>query len=112
MTTSTASVWESKRTGETRSVEDALRKRFRQVDSYRYNSASIRVRVIDPGFTGMSRDERERGVEEEIAKLPEDIQRDIVTVFCFTPEELRQTPKTFREFTLNTEFEDPSPSTL
>jgi hypothetical protein len=112
MTTSTTPSWESKRTGETRSVEDALRKSFKQVDSYRYNSASIRVRVIDPVFAGMSRDERERRVEEEIAKLAEDTQRDIVTVFCFTQEELRQTPKTFREFTLNTEFEDPSPSML
>jgi hypothetical protein len=112
MTTSTTPVWESKRTDETRRVEDSLRKSFDRVDSYRYNSASIRVRVIDQRFEGMQRDERERKVEEEIAKLPEDTQRDIVTIFCFAPSELRQTPKTLREFMLNTEFDEPSPSML
>ena len=40
--------WETKRTDETRLVEAELVKaRFEQVDAYRYNSASIRVRVID-----------------------------------------------------------------
>jgi hypothetical protein len=112
MTTSTTPIWESKRTHETRMVEDALRNSFARVDSYRYNSASIRVRVVDQQFEGMPRDERERRVEEEIAKLPENTQRDIVTIFCFAPSELQQTPKTLREFMLNTEFDDPSPSML
>ena len=47
MTPVAAPPWEAKRTPETRQVEDMLRKRFKQADSYRYNSASIRVRVID-----------------------------------------------------------------
>ena len=44
MTTSTTGAWESKRTQETRNIEDLLKKSFEQADSYRYNSASIRIR--------------------------------------------------------------------
>ena len=33
---------------ETRSIEELLRQHFKQADSYRYNSAAIRVRGIDP----------------------------------------------------------------
>ncbi len=112
MTTIAAPPWEARRTEESRGVEAALGGHFERVDSYRYNSASIRVRVIDPRFEGMPRDERERMVEEQISRLPEDTQRDIVTIFCFAPSELAKVPKTFREFMLNAEFEDPSPSML
>jgi hypothetical protein len=112
MTTTKKSHWEEKRTGETRGVEKLLRKFFKQVDCYRYNSASIRVRVIDPGFEGMPREKRDARVEKELKSLPEDTQRDIVTLFTFAPSELQQTPATFREYLLNTEFEDPSPSML
>jgi hypothetical protein len=112
MTTSTTSAWESKRTDETRMVEQELGRSFERVDSYRYNSASIRVRVIDSHFAGVSRDEREKKVEQQIEKLPEATQRDIVTILCFAPDELKQTPKNFREFMLNAEFDEPSESVL
>jgi hypothetical protein len=104
--------WESNRTPETRAVEDLLRTAFERADAYRYNSASIRVRVIDTRFEGMSREERDSLVEEHLAKLPPETQRDIVTLFTFAPSELSGVPKTFREFMLNAEFDDPSPSTL
>ena len=112
MTTSTTKAWESKRTPETRAVEDLLRESFEQADSYRYNSASIRVRVIDKRFEGMPREKRDSLVEEQLDKLPPETQRDIVTLFTFAPSELSGVPKTFREFMLNTEFDDPSPSML
>lgn len=112
MTTTTTPPWEAKRTDETRMVEDVLRKHFEQVDSYRYNSASIRVRFIDSRFEGMSRDDRDRLVEDQICQLPQDPQRDIVTIFCFAPSELGKTPKIFRESMLSAEFENPSPSML
>jgi hypothetical protein len=35
-----------------------------------------------------------------------------VTLFTFAPSELERRPKTFREYMLNTEFDDPSPSML
>jgi stress-induced morphogen len=112
MTTVATPPWEAKRTPETRGVVDLLRQHFKQADCYRYNSASIRVRVIDPRFEGMSRENRDAMVEPFLATLPEATQRDIVTLFTFAPSELQQTPKTFRDYMLNTEFDDPSPSML
>jgi len=113
MTKTAAPVWQAKRTDETRKVEEALKKAgFDQVDAYRYNSASIRVRVIDRRFEGMPREQRDGMVEPHLEQLPERTQADIVTLFTFAPSELQQTPKTLREFMLNTEFDDPSPSML
>lgn len=112
MTTATTPPWEAKRTPETRTVENLLRKHFQQADSYRYNAASIRVRVIDPRFEGMSREKRDAMVEQFLDQLPPETQRDIVTLFTFAPSELQRAPTTFREFMLNTEFDDPSPSVL
>ena len=109
MTTATTPPWEAKRTSETRKVEDLLRQHFQQADSYRYNSASIRVRVIDPRFEGMPREKRDAMVEQCLDKLPPETQRDIVTLLTFAPSDLGRTPTTFREYMLNTEFDDPSP---
>lgn len=110
--TTTAPAWEAKRTSETRMVEDLLRKFFEQADSYRYNSASIRVRVIDSRFEGLSRERRDGMVEQYLDKLPPETQRDIVALFTFAPSELRQSPATLTERFLNAEFDDPSPSNL
>ena len=112
MTKTAVPAWEAKRTDETRMVEETLKPHFEQVDSYRYNSASIRLRVIDSRFEGMSREKRDAMVEEQIDKLPLETQRDIVSLYVFAPSELTQTPKTFREFMLNTEFDNPSPTML
>jgi len=112
MSTATLPLWEKKRTSETRMVEDSLRPHFDQVDSYRYNSASIRVRVIDRRFERMSREKRDAMVEEHLDKLPQETQRDIVTLFTFAPSELTRTPTTFKEFMQNTEFDNPNPAML
>ena len=108
-----ALAWHDKRTAETNKVEEILKKEgFEQADAYRYNSASIRVRVIDSRFERLSRDERDARVEAALDRLPEETQRDIVALFTFAPSELQQAPKTLKEFMLNTEFEEPSPSML
>lgn len=112
MTTAITPPWEAKRTSETRSVEDLLRQHFKQADSYRYNSASIRIRVIDPVFEGMSREKRDAMVEQYLDELPPETQRDIVALFTFAPSDLERNPTTFREYMLNTEFDNPSPSML
>lgn len=113
MTNTTAARWDSMRTDETREVEDILRAAgFQCADSYRYNSASIRVRVVDPRFEGLSAEQRDALVEPHLSRLPESTQRDIVNLFTFAPSELTRTPTTFREFLLNAEFDDPSPSML
>lgn len=93
-------------------VEDLLKQHFQQADSYRYNSASIRIRVVDPKFEGKSREERDSMVEPFLDQLPEDTQKDVVTLFTFAPSEIERTATTLREHLLNTEFEDPGPSTL
>ncbi len=112
MTTVTTPAWEAKCTAETRKVEDLLRKHFDQADSYRYNSATIRVRVIDPRFEGLSREKRDDMVEQHLDTLPAETQRDIVTLLTFAPSELQRTPTTFRELMLNAEFEDAGPPML
>ncbi len=112
MTTATMPSWEAKRTVETRSVEKLLLQYFQQADAYRYNLASIRVRVIDPQFEGMSREQRDAMVEPYLDMLPPETQRDIMTLFTFAPADLNRTPMTLRRHMLNTEFDDPSPSML
>ncbi len=113
MNTASAPVWETKRTDETREVESVLRTAgFPQVDAYRYNSASIRVRVIDPRFEGWAVEHRDALIEPHLEQLPERTQADIISLYTFAPSELKQGPKTFREFLLNAEFDEPSPSML
>ncbi len=112
MSTTMTPSWDSMRTEESRMVERELGKHFERVDAYRYNSASLRVRVLDPRFENRTREARDRAVERQIAKLPDDIQREIVAIFCFAPSEIQDPHKNFRAFTLNSEFESPSPSRL
>lgn len=113
MTRTFVHAWKAKRTDETRHVEKVLRKAgFKKVDAYRYNSASIRLRVIDPRFEGLSPEQRDGMVEPHLDQLPERTQADIITLFTFAPSELEQTRKACKESLLNTEFEEPSPSML
>lgn len=111
MSNTSAPPWEAKRTDETRQVEEVLKRAgFEQVDAYRYNSVSIRVRVIDSRFEGRSIEERDAMVESHLAQLPEQTQADIMTLYTFAPSELQQ--KRLQVFVLNEEFNDPSPSML
>jgi len=117
MSTNLGKTWESKKTEETRNVEKTLKACFDHVDSYRYNSASVRIRVVDHRFEGLSRDERERLLDKAITKLPESIQRDVVFVLCLTPDELivkpgDSDPNQMRNAMFNDEFENPQPSRL
>lgn len=101
--------WESKRTRETRGVERRLRARFERVDAYRQNSASIRVRVIDPRFEGMPADRREDLVMEVLDELPEKTRADILMLLILAPSELA----TLSPLALsNQEFEQPALSRL
>lgn len=113
MITNEVSKWEEKRTDESRMVEDEMREAgFDRVDAYRYNSASLRVRVIDKRFESISREARDKIVEPFIDKLPPSTQSDIVSLVLLAPSEFDQPSDTFREFMLNNEFENPSPSML
>lgn len=105
--------WEAKRTDETFAVEEALKKAgFDHVDAYRYNSASIRVRVIDPRFDGLSAVQRDAMIEPVLDQLPERTQADIMNLFTFAPSEVQQSSNNLKEYLRNAEFDDPSPSIL
>lgn len=109
MSTTTAPRWHAMRTDETRQIETLLREQFPDADAYRYNSAVIRVRVVDKGFEGRSVEERDALVEPLLRQLPESTQRDILNLMTFTPDELKSS---LRPKLLNLEFEDPSESQL
>lgn len=101
--------WESMRTDETNRVEEVLRAVFPRTDAYRYNSASIRVRVIDDRFAGKSVEERDAMVEPLLEQLPEATQAEIMNLLTLSPDELTRSS---RHLLVNEEFEDPSPSML
>ena len=105
--------WESKRTDESRMVEKKLLEAgLQQVDAYRYNYASLRVRIVDKRFEGVDREGRDAMVESFIDSLPSNTQADIVNLVLVTPSELNTRSDTFRGFILNIEFDNPSPSML
>ncbi|HEX4129079.1 MAG TPA: hypothetical protein VHZ24_03485 [Pirellulales bacterium] len=101
--------WEDRRTDESRAVEAALRQHFRNVDAYRYNSASLRLRIVDPAFKGLSHDERDARVEPFLSKLDERTQADIMNLVLLYPGEEAES---FRAHLFNEEFEHPSRSML
>ncbi len=96
---------EKQRTTEIEWIEQLLRKTFPQAEAYRYNSASIRVRIVDERFRGKSSLEREATVDPLLAGLPEDTEADITMVLLLDPDEGETS-------TVNLEFEHPSPSFL
>ncbi len=109
MSQGTTRRWETMRTDETRRVEEALRREFPNSDAYRYNSASIRVRVIDSRFEGMPMEERDTLVEPLLGQLPTETQADIMNLILLSPVEVTTSR---RKSLINDEFEDPSESML
>ncbi len=76
-----------------------------QIDLYRQNPVSVRIRIIDPDFAGQSKPRRSQQVWRHLSRLPEEVQSDISTLLLLTPEEKSIS---FANF----EFDDPVPSQL
>ncbi|SRR5216683_1829656 len=76
-----------------------------KIEAYRYNPASIRVRIVDPDFRNQGILEREAVVDHILRTLPEDIQADITILLLLTPEESKASFGSM-------EFDDPTPSRL
>ena len=76
-----------------------------EIDLYRQNSVSVRVRIIDPEFSGQGKPQRNELVWRYFDTLPDEAQSDISTLLLLTPEE---TKTSFANF----EFDDPIPSKL
>jgi stress-induced morphogen len=73
---------------------------------YRQNSASIRLRVVDRRFEGMTKSRRHADVWDFLAaRVPEDTLADVSLVLTVAPAELRNS---FANF----EFESPISSGL
>ena len=82
---------------EVQRVKDALTPRFTAGETYRYNSASIRVRIIDNAFAALNQEERLDYVDTYLDKLPPEIQQQIVMLQLFTEEEARISPPAWPE---------------
>ena len=76
-----------------------------EIALYRQNAVSVRIRVVDPEFAGMSKAERSRRVWGYLEELPEEVHSDISMLLLMTPDEK---PMSFANF----EFDDPSSTDL
>lgn len=89
---------------QTRQIEEFLRAcGFAEVECYQRKGFDylLRVRVTDNRFQGMSRLDRMEWVEQEIAKLPDELQASITTLVVVTRDERKTS-------LLSLEFDDPS----
>ena len=100
-----------KYTRETRRIEALLREHFpgycpdHPPEAYRYNSASIRVRLVDKAFEGKSLVEREKMVIPVLESLPENTLADITILLLLTPAEMSNS-------LMSLEFDQPTPSPI
>ncbi len=76
-----------------------------EIEAYRQNSVSVRIRVIDPDFQGKSRVQRDDEVWVYLNKLQEETVQEVSLLLLFTPDE---TAKSWA----NMEFDNPTPSKL
>jgi hypothetical protein len=76
-----------------------------QIETYRQNAVSVRIRVIDPDFAGLGRAEREEELWTLFNRLPEDVVAEISLLLLLTPEEAKSS-------FANMEFDNPIPSRL
>lgn len=74
-----------------------------RIDVKRFNSVSVRVRVIDPDFRGKTMAERDRQLWQALHELPEETHSEITMLLPFTPEEADTS-------VMNLDFENPAPS--
>ncbi len=86
-------------------AEYQLKHPHAEIEIYRQNSVSIRFRIVDPDFSGISKTERHNLIWKLLDELPDEVQADITTVLLLTPEEKK---KSFASI----EFDDPIPSRL
>jgi stress-induced morphogen len=74
-----------------------------RIDLYRQNPASVRIRIIDPDFAGMSRTDRHGRVWKYLDRPSEHDEGDISMLVLRTPDETSRAMA-------NLEFEAPVPS--
>lgn len=92
-------------TPETEKIEQLLRTEFPTAEVCRYNSVSIRVRIIDDRFSRTSLVEREEMVLPLIRQLPDETQIDISILLLLAPGEVETSM-------MNIGFEHPTPTSF
>jgi hypothetical protein len=75
------------------------------IEVYRQNSVSVRVRVIDPHFEGKSRAQREEELWNGLEQLPEEVAAELSVLLLLTPKEAKVSLASL-------DFEHPIPSKL
>jgi stress-induced morphogen len=58
-----------------------------KVDVYRQNSGSVRIRVVDPDFQGVSMADRDQNLWPLVENLPEDVFSQLSLLLLLTPKE-------------------------
>ena len=102
---------EGKKDKHVRAIHDALSRAYgaghprARIDVKRYNSVSVRVRVVDPGFAGQSWAERDDAIWDILDTLPETTRAEVSLLNLLTPAEAKTS-------LMNVEFDDPTPSSL
>jgi hypothetical protein len=76
-----------------------------EIEVYRQNSVSVRVRIINPEFRKKSRAEREEEVWAVLNRLPEEAAAEISLLLLLTPDEVKNS-------LANLEFDNPIPSKI
>ena len=86
-------------------ILETLEPHFENVKVYRYNSVSVRIRIIDPKFADLSLVDREKLVKPHLKGLSKEVRSDITVLLLLTDDELSSS-------LMNYEFDHPSHSTL
>jgi hypothetical protein len=73
------------------------------IEVYRQNNVSVRIRVIDPSYAKKGWAEREEELWKLLLDLPDEVVADISMILMLTPEEAK-------ESFASKEFDDPIPS--
>jgi hypothetical protein len=58
-----------------------------RIELYRHGSVAIRIRVIDPDFTGVHKAERHDQLWHFLEELPEEVLSQLSVLLLLTPEE-------------------------
>jgi stress-induced morphogen len=74
-----------------------------RIEAYRRDSASIRIRIIDPDFEGLDRAKRHGDVWRLLDELPEDVLSHLSLLLLLTPKEKKTSFASY-------EFDHPVPA--
>jgi stress-induced morphogen len=90
-----------------RDILDEYRKKHPEADVQvkRQNPVAVRIRIVDPDFSGVDLVDREKALWKILDRLPARARSDITFLLLLTPDEKNQSMASF-------EFDHPIPSRL